>query len=547
MSAQPAPQQSPRTPQSPLPDWRKPLGLALALTVLGGGAIWYETSYRPKKDETEQAEKKIFQLKDVGVAELRLRHEGKTWKFKCLDDAKKLCKPGDQSKWQMLEPLQLKADDSNVNSILSALKNVQSQESIDLSKQTAEKKKQLLTDYGLPEEGRKAGIVREVELTDAEGKTRTFWLGATHPIGDGIFTVSSTVGEGTVFVLPSHFKSHFERDLKYWRNKKLMALATADINQFSVQGGSGKVEGTRAEGHWNIKAAGKATAEELAGDNENIDSLLSAVANLTAKDFASEKKDSPEAKKALTGAKKVVTLTLQQKAKKEGETPTAPLTLELFEKAGAKKEDPARLYAQLSSSDPLYELDAGAKKRLDKGLSDLRLSKLLSSLERYATKRIEFSGKAVGAKPLVVVSKEGKWQTDPKTEPEDSFDTELVQKILDRLSGSRIQEFVDSKKSPAGETSGLKVTLFQDESGSKKREFTFWKSSDGKLAFARDLASKRPEVYKVDPAIEQALPSKAEFFVKAKTEAKPDAKTTTASNAPAPESKPHGKDDGHGH
>ena len=327
MSAEMHPNPAPR-PQAPLPDWKKPLGLAVALTVLGGGAIWYETSFRPKKEEAEQGEKKIFQLKDTGVAELKLRHDGKTWTFKCQDDPKKLCKPGDQSKWQMIEPLQLKADDSNVNSILSALKNVQSQESIDLSKQTAEKKTRLLGEYGLPEEGRKNGTVREITLTDAEGKTRTFWMGATHPIGEGIFTLSSTVGDATVFVLPSHFKSHFERDLRYWRNKKLMSLATSDINHFEIQGSTGTVLGTRAEGQWNLTGGTQATAAAgLGGDNESIDSLLSAVANLTAKDFPAEKKVSPEAKTALMGTKKVLTLQVQSKPKKEGEPAEAPVVL----------------------------------------------------------------------------------------------------------------------------------------------------------------------------------------------------------------------------
>jgi hypothetical protein len=525
MSAEMHPNPAPR-PQAPLPDWKKPLGLAVALTVLGGGAIWYETSFRPKKEEAEQGEKKIFQLKDTGVAELRLRHEGKTWKFSCQDDPKKLCKPGDQSKWQMIEPLHLKADDSNVNSILSALKNVQSQESIDLSKQPAEKKTRLLGEYGLPEEGRKNGVVREITLTDAEGKTRTFWMGATHPIGEGIFTISSTVGDSTVFVLPTHFKSHFERDLRYWRNKKLMSLATGDIQHFEISGQAGKVQGTRADGQWNLTGEAKAAATGLAGDNESIDSLLSAVANLTAKDFLAEKKASPEARAALTGAKKVLSLQVQSKAKKAGDAVEPPIGLDLFEKAAAKKGENAKLFAQLSSSDPLYELDVGARKRLDKGLSDLRLSKLLSSLERYATKRIEFSGKEVGAKPLTLLSKEGKWQTEPMTTPEDSFDSELVQKILDRLSGSRIQEFIDAKKAPVGEASGLKVVLFQDEAGQKKREFIFWRSADGKTAYAHDLASKRPEVFKVDITIIQTLPNKADFFVKAKPETKPAAHST---------------------
>jgi len=172
---------------------------------------------------------------------------------------------------------------------------------------------------------------------------------------------------------------------------------------------------------------------------------------------------------------------------------------------------------------------------LDQGLAQLRLSKILTSLERYGTKRMEFSSKALGGTPLIVVSKDGKWQTEPKTTPEDTFDSEQVQKVLDRLSGSRIQEFLPTSRANGSEAEGTRVTLFLDESGTKKRELTFWKSRDGKSLFARDLASKRPEIYKVDTAIEQILPKAREFFVKAKPATPP----TATSSAPA--------GDGHGH
>jgi hypothetical protein len=166
----------------------------------------------------------------------------------------------------------------------------------------------------------------------------------------------------------------------------------------------------------------------------------------------------------------------------------------------------------------------------------LRLSKLLTSLERYGTKRVEFRSRALGKDPLTILSKEGKWQTEPKTTPEDTFDSQQVQKVLDRLSGSRIVEFLPPAKANGDPTTGTQITLFLDETGSKKRELSFWKSKDGKNLFARDLASKRPEVFKVDMAIDQILPQAREFFVKAKPTTEPTATTS------APTSK-----DGHSH
>src|SRR5690349_7067473 len=94
--------------------WKRQAALAGSLLVLSSAAYWLEYSHKPRLEEAEEKSKKLFDLKDTQVATIRVVDGPRKFAFKCLDADTKLCKPGDNSKWQMTEPTQLRADDSNV-------------------------------------------------------------------------------------------------------------------------------------------------------------------------------------------------------------------------------------------------------------------------------------------------------------------------------------------------------------------------------------------------------------------------------------------------
>lgn len=477
--------------------WAKPLALASTLVVLGSVAYWLEYSHKPKQEETQQEEKKLLKLKDAPNASVLILGGKQTVEIKCLDVSTKLCKPGDNSKWELAQPVKLKADDSNVNSLLSSLNNLASTETIDLSGETAEKKQSLLKEYRLDAALRSTPETRRIEVTDDKGAKEVVILGDTHPIGDSIFALGGTSlqspDESRVYLVPTFIKAQFDHDLTYWRDKKILTLAAHEIKGFKLNSPKGKqIEGSRKEGQWILKTAATGK-EELSGDIENIDSLLTGAAYLTAKGFASENKTSAEGKKALQGAKPFLTLTM--------ETEKAPLTLTLLE-----KKNPDKLYATVSTLDPVYEVEASAKERLDKSLKDLRLTKLITSMDRFAARRLEFEGSPVGAPALVLIQKDNKWvnEADKKDVTQDK-----VQTLLDRMTGNRIKDFLQGAAIPTGQESGVKVSV-GDDKDAKKRQLLFWAKGD-KL-FARDLASPRKEAYEVDNALKDALPWSRDFF-----------------------------------
>lgn len=511
--------------------WKRQLILAAGLFALGTAAYWLEYKHKPKKEAEEEQSKKIFQLKEIQVQSMKLIDGAHRFEMVCSDLASKLCKSGDQSKWELTEPLKLKADDSNVNSLVSTLNNLNVSETIDLKEETPEKRAALLKDYGLDPSTRTASARQVQVLTPSGGQV--LYLGQTHPIGESIFAVvenvasgqkpSGKVDENRVYLVPSYFKSSFDHDLTYWRDKKIITLASHDIESFQLSGS--KVSGlsaVRKDGQWNLKVKN----EDLAGDIENVDSLLSAVTYLTAKGFISENKKDDKAKAALKGLPSSLTLVLQKGKGTEKEAPV-PVTLILYSGASGKggkdsKDKDGKLYATASNLDPLFELESSAKERLDKSLKDLRLSKLVTSMDRFSAKKLEFSGKPLGPSLLILAQTDGKWETQPDKK---EVANDKVQDTLDKISGNRIKDFLQGSAIPTGEQDGIKLSLGDEKE--TKRQILFWKK--GNDLYARDLGSKRNEAFLVDSAMKDALPWDRAFY---------DKKVEAPAPAPSPPKSP---------
>lgn len=508
-------------------DWLRPLILAAFLLLIGTLAYWLEFSHKPKKEEQDEEAKKVLKLKDTAAQTITVTAGDKIFSFKCLDLSAKLCKPNDQSKWELTQPLKAKADDSNVNLLFSTLNNLTSQETIDLSADSPEKKVSLLKEYGLSPESLKNPKTRKIEVLTEKGLNQSIFLGETHSIGDSIFAKSS-LDESRVYLLPSYFKGQFEHDLTFWRDKKILTLSAHEIQKFDLTGSKLKVSAEKKDGQWYLTVFDRGRSEEISGDTENIDSLLRELNTFSAKKFITENKSDPAANLVLRGLKPLVTFTafkLESAVKPSPSalpTPAAtPITLTFFEKKKAGKSE--ALYVSASNLDPLFELDTSNKDKIDKNLKDLRLSKLITNFDRFNAKRLEFAGQPIGSSPLTLTQKEGKWFYQPENAEAES---EKIQTLLEKLSGSKIQEFIEASSIPAGEKDGIQVT-FLDEKGSIKRQLLFWKdhknsqkNSNDKI-YARDLLSKRKEAFLLDSAIRDALPWSRDFFNKQSSQPSP--------------------------
>src|SRR5262245_42868587 len=129
------------------PSWKGPLIMAILLAVGGGTAYWLEFTRKPVVEEKEEMGKRVFRIKDTPISTVQIVDGEKHFAFRCTDSETKLCKAGDNSKWEITEPAKFKADDTNVNSLLSAIETLDGGEALDLSSESPEKRASLLKEY----------------------------------------------------------------------------------------------------------------------------------------------------------------------------------------------------------------------------------------------------------------------------------------------------------------------------------------------------------------------------------------------------------------
>jgi hypothetical protein len=306
--------------------WKNQLILASILFVLGTVVYWHEFKFKPKKTETEEQTKKIFNIKDTQVQSIRMSSDNKVFEFACADLASNQCKPGDNAKWQLQAPFKVKGDSANINSLVSTLSNLIINETVNLADETPEKKAALLKEYGLDEASRKAPTIKKIELTSPSGKT-TLFLGQTHPVGETVFGLidDGRIDDSKVYLVPNYLKSNLDHDLTFWREKKILAFGAPEVETFEIDDGSSTLKAEKKEGNWSVVVGNKS----YSGDAENIDSLLASLGYLSAKNFVSDNKKSTESSKALAGAKLVLNIHIQKRKGELKTTPT-PVTLKFY-------------------------------------------------------------------------------------------------------------------------------------------------------------------------------------------------------------------------
>lgn len=544
------------------PNWSRLILLGGLAAGLSGVAFWVAKN-KPKEEAKKEEAKKIFSLASLGEkgAETQIKSVSligeKFLRLECLELADKKCKPGDSAKWSIQVPGKFKADDSNANSLVSSLNNLLPTDTIDLKEETPEKRSLLLKEYGLDAASRSQASTRRVEVETTSGSTLMV-LGGTHPIGDNIFVgveripaggkPSGKIDENTVYLIASYFKSNFDKDLTHWRDKKVLSLSAHEVVEFKLKTAKEELTGSRKEGIWDLLTP---KGEKYSGDPENIDNLITGTTYLMAKNFAAEDSQSEAAKKILKGAKPVLSLSLKIDRPKAGEKPSdqgkspqpsgqpssqpeAPshwVTLQFWQVGGTstsvppKSKKPAalkpgttsggKLYLTVSTVPTVFELESNSKERFEKGLKDLRMTKLITSMDRFGARKLEFSSSMASGKVEVLTQKDGKWLNAESKE----INSEKITSLLDRLSGNRVKDFMTGPSAPSGSSGALQLSVF-DEKGTVKRKFSFWTKGD--QLYALDLLSGRKEVLLLDNVLKDSLPfnSPAATFFK-KDEPKP--------------------------
>jgi hypothetical protein len=231
--------------------------LALVAALLGAFVWFYQVQGADRRTEAEASAKRLFpELEPDDVRALE---------FTTQDGQEARLERGEAG-WALARPLAFPADETTVSGLASGLAQLASEGTLEEA--------QVLDVYGL---GEGAAEVR----FEAGGQTHRVRFGRKTPVGYNTYV---TVDEaGTVYTVPSHRASAFERPLLDLRERRVLRFDRSSVEaiELSWPGGSAALE--KRDDAWSLTAPLEAPA-----DRETVDDLLADVSFLRAEGFVDE-------------------------------------------------------------------------------------------------------------------------------------------------------------------------------------------------------------------------------------------------------------------
>ncbi len=463
------------------PNWKTPLILSASLLTLGTFAYWLQYSHKPKKDKSDLLLKKPIALAsdDTQVALIKIKSTRGLIELECKSLSEKKCTGGNLGKWIITYPKGAQgethtADPSTVKEFLQSITSTVATEVIDLHDETSEKRKSLLSQYGLSDEQRTKAETQFIELIAADekgnpGKRFTAWFGVEHPIGDKTFVASAadgTINDQVVYLISNHNRdTHFSKTVTHFRDKTLFHFDRKDITEFK----NGKMSGKKVNGLWTVNG--------YPANFDHVETVLSAISNAKAVDFVDAS--------IIKGLKPSIQYDL-----KAGEQSYA---LALYEKNLAAEK---HYYARSSQHKELVEVDPILRSNIDKSLIDFRNTILFTETEKVTATHLKAEGTNFSIAPEFNYLK-GKWQAK---DPAQNWDPAIASKIVDLFAMTRIKDFVNP--TPTGKE--LYKISIGDEKNPQKFYYSIFSVKD--RLYARNLNEKTNEAYLMEDSMKLALP-----------------------------------------
>lgn len=494
--------------------YRQSIALLGVMIVAFAWYFGYVKYWRKQSAESEEAGKQITALKKEDVTEfayVRITNApdgvNRPADFQPITTKVTLKKIGKD--WNLIEPVEDLADNGTVDAILSTLLSAKQERVVD------EAPKDLAT-YGLDQ----PAIVATIK---GKGPAETVKIGANTPTGYSSYALPH--GQKAVWRVSKSVRTSFEKDLFALRNKLVVPVTRADLQEVEVSAkGGGFLVKKETGDKWMIAREGvPADATEWSKAlNLWLDARAIQFPETKDKKLSSFGLDNPKAKltftKATDGAKVVLVL---GKATVDGK---------------------ARFFAKRLDKDTVFEVDGTALETAERPSVDL-MDKQLSRFNRFEIARVKVTRKD-GDFELAKNDKGGWEMVAPKTDKR--VDVPRVDALLTKLQDTKVAKYEPSKTklSPGAVTTTIQLFAKKGNEikeavtvrfGAKNGKFVSGDRSDTTTPFTLDAANFAP----FDVA--------AAYYTG-------EGKTVGAPETPkAPEKKDghdghdHGPDDGHGH
>ena len=447
---------------------KKPTLLALLGAVLLGATVYFFDVKRGEKEKEKAAadeNKPAFSIgSGADIKSMTIARAGGT-------GAPLVRLERREGAWRIVEPLQTDANDQAVQRIADGIATAH-------TSQTEPGAPDRLKAYGLDP----PGVSIEFQLQN--GSKHSLKLGDKDFTGVSVYAILDSAKD--VALLPQTLLTSAITDVQELRSHSVLHFVAADVASFELQNPSGELSLRRDKSGWKFNKPADA-----AGDTQDVNALLSAVANASFASIASETSDQVE-KYGLS--KPVITFkTVDGKGK--------AATLLVGKKEGSD------YFARDVSRPMILRIDEKLYKKLAANYADLR-NKELANIDPAEMSRAEFHNANGTAIFVRKTDKDEEWAIEAPADKKGK--SASVWNLFSPLTTAHAEEVLDhpSPGIVAGLAKPAVEVLLTEKSG--KRLIIQISKESGDFVYAR--TSDGPAVYKLKKQILTTLNFKPDDF-----------------------------------
>jgi hypothetical protein len=442
--------------------------LLVAFLALLAFVLFFEK--KGKEGKAGSPEEKLMSVPSADVEKITLKKEGETLTFK----------KDDKNDWMIVEPMEVKADNSEVNSLADEFADLKIERIV-------EKEKADLKKYEIPK--------KEVSLW-VKGKDQPIkiLIGMENPIDNSLYAQKE--GDPRVVLLASTLKSSLEKKLFDFRQKDIFKFETGEAKTIKLQAKDTKWEAQKKDSEWYFASPLKAVAKE-----SKILNVLDSLSNLRAKEFAAESKTPEELKKDGLDKPEYVVAVGLPKANKE-------IVFSLH-----KGQD--KTFATTSDSSKIIVPDTDILADLEKKADELRENKVVT-FNTWQASKVEI--KKAGLSLIITKATNDKWYFDAAQK--DEAESSKLDTFIRKIEGLEAVDYIDNPKSLAEfglDKPQSEVTIWTKETGEKPTEksFTILVGKEDKDKKQVVVKNARLEyLFKVDSSFLDEFPKEAKDWKK---------------------------------
>jgi hypothetical protein len=438
------------------------LVLLVVFAVLLASVLLFESRSKARK-ETEEKTKKLVDLASADVEKITLKNEGGIITFK----------KDDKGEWLIVEPLEAKADASEVSRLAEDFSSLKFERVIEAEGGDPAK-------YEIPKK----------ELTlwyKGQAQPVKLLIGMENPLDSTLF--AKREDEKRIVLLAGFLKTNLEKKTFDFRQKDIFKFEPEDIGSIKLKAKEISWQAQKKEAEWFLDSPVKALAKK-----SRVEEVLRALSNLRAKEFVAEQKQDAEiAQFGLEEPEYAVVLSLPARNQE--------IMFSLH-----KQDD--TVYATTSVSTKIVTAEGQVLTDIEKKVEDLREKQVVVFNSWEASK----VGLRKGELALSVAKdKDNKWLFEGPAKEE--ADGSRVETFIRKIESLEAVEFIDS---PADlQTYGL---------AQPQAEVTVWtKDGETEKEFKVLVGTEDPEkkqVFLKNPKLEYLFRVEAAFLGEFPKEAK---------------------------